>query len=69
MYVVHFQHTFQSFVADTEEEGLHEAALRAGLHQYEIASLAHKSRRLVLRDKTGELVAIAVRCRNPLRDD
>lgn len=67
MYVIHFRANFASFVAESEEEGLHEAASRIGLHTYEIAPLAHKSRRLVLRDREGELVAIGVRCRNPLR--
>ena len=67
MFVIHFKQSFASFVADTEEEGLHEAASRAGLGNYEIAPLARKSRRLVLRDGTGELVAIGVRCRNPFR--
>lgn len=68
MYVIHFKRDFASFVAETEEEGLHEAASRVGLHKYEIAPLAHKSKRLVLRDREGELVAIGVRCRNPFHD-
>lgn len=65
MFVIHFRPNFASFVAETEEEGLHEAASRLGLHAYEIAPLAHKSKRLVLRDRDGELVAMGVRCRNP----
>ena len=69
MYVIHFKPNFASFVADTEEEGLHEAASRIGLHEYAIEPLAHKSRRLVLRDRTGELVAMGVRCVNPFRAD
>jgi hypothetical protein len=69
MYVVHFARSLFPFVAETEEDGLHEAASRVGLHRYEISPMRHKSRRLVLRDATGEIVALCVKTRNPFRVD
>lgn len=65
MYIIHFRYNLASFIAESEKEGLHEAASRLGLHTYEIAPLARKSKRLVLRDQEGKLVAIGVCCGNP----
>lgn len=67
MYAIHFKPNLASFVAETEEEGLREAAFRAGLDVFSIEPLAHKSRRLVLRNRAGEIVALGVRCVNPFR--
>ena len=65
MYIIHFRSNLASFVAESEEEGLHEAASRLGLHTYEVAPIARNSKRLFLRDREGKLVALGVCCRNP----
>lgn len=68
MFLIYHNNGLLPFVWDGEEsDGLVEAAWRQGLTEFAVEPLRHKSKRLVMRDRQGNLCAMARRLpKNPM---